>query len=97
MVIKVTKTILSYLLIGPKICGRPERPPNSTILATSFEVGSVIEYKCDLGNLLIGPNIRTCLPTGFFSEYSPRCKCKFVLFLISYYICLLDSMNVYYP
>ncbi|XP_022695665.1 uncharacterized protein LOC111264227 isoform X4 [Varroa jacobsoni] len=58
----------------PKICGRPERPPNSTILATSFEVGSVIEYKCDLGNLLIGPNIRTCLPTGFFSEYSPRCK-----------------------
>ncbi|XP_018495712.2 uncharacterized protein LOC100900376 [Galendromus occidentalis] len=58
----------------PKTCGKPERPPNSTVLASSYEVGSVIEYKCDPGNLLIGPNIRTCLPSGFFSEYSPRCK-----------------------
>ncbi|XP_022252141.1 uncharacterized protein LOC106468127 [Limulus polyphemus] len=58
----------------PITCGKPERPTNSTILARSFEIGSVIEYRCSPGHLLVGPNIRTCLPTGVFSEFSPKCK-----------------------
>lgn len=60
----------------PLSCGKPERPTNSTILARSVDIGSLIEYRCSPGNLLIGPNVRTCLPNGFFSEYSPKCKCK---------------------
>lgn len=61
----------------PLTCGKPERPSNSTILSRTNEIGSVIEYRCSAGNLLVGPNVRTCLPNGFFSEYAPKCKCKY--------------------
>lgn len=62
----------------PLSCGKPERPANSSLLATSVDVGSRIEYKCNDGNVLTGPTMRTCLPNGFFSEYAPKCKCKCV-------------------
>ncbi|XP_075229303.1 uncharacterized protein LOC142328966 isoform X2 [Lycorma delicatula] len=58
----------------PKACGRPEQPPNSTMVAKNFNVGSVIEYACDEGHLLVGPNQRMCLPTGFYNEFPPVCK-----------------------
>ncbi|XP_015908191.2 uncharacterized protein [Parasteatoda tepidariorum] len=58
----------------PATCGKPERPANSTIIARNFDIGSVIEYRCDVGHLLIGPNIRTCLATGVFSEFPPKCR-----------------------
>lgn len=61
---------------GPKGCGRPEQPPNSTLLATSLEVGAVIEHRCDAGHLLVGPDSRTCQPNGFYSEFPPVCRCK---------------------
>ncbi|XP_021962858.1 uncharacterized protein LOC110858395 isoform X2 [Folsomia candida] len=59
---------------GPKGCGRPEQPPNSTLLATSLEVGAVIEHRCDAGHLLVGPDSRTCQPNGFYSEFPPVCR-----------------------
>ncbi|XP_076364802.1 sushi, von Willebrand factor type A, EGF and pentraxin domain-containing protein 1-like isoform X2 [Tachypleus tridentatus] len=58
----------------PTTCGKPERPANSTILARNFEIGSVIEYRCSSGHLLVGPNIRTCLPSGVFTEFPPKCR-----------------------
>ncbi|XP_046391266.1 uncharacterized protein LOC124159479 isoform X1 [Ischnura elegans] len=59
----------------PKTCGKPEQPPNSTILASrDFEVGSTVDYTCDPGHILIGPASRTCLPTGFYNEFPPVCK-----------------------
>ncbi|KAL1518181.1 hypothetical protein ABEB36_001843 [Hypothenemus hampei] len=58
----------------PKACGRPEQPPNSTMLAPNFNVGSVVEYTCDEGHLLVGPSMRTCLETGFYNEFPPVCK-----------------------
>ncbi|XP_060535402.1 uncharacterized protein LOC132707526 isoform X2 [Cylas formicarius] len=58
----------------PKACGRPEQPPNSTMLAPNFNVGSVVEYTCDEGHLLVGPTMRTCLETGFYNEFPPVCK-----------------------
>lgn len=68
-------------------CGRPEQPPNSTLLATSLEVGAVIEHRCDSGHLLVGPGSRTCLPNGFYSEFPPVCRCKHTHFieLLIYY------------
>jgi hypothetical protein len=69
---------------GPKGCGRPEQPPNSTLLATSLEVGAVIEHRCDAGHVLVGPGSRTCLPNGFYSEFPPVCRCKFQIF-VSFY------------
>ncbi|KAG8188357.1 hypothetical protein JTE90_022557 [Oedothorax gibbosus] len=58
----------------PATCGKPEQPANSTIIARNFDIGSVIEYRCSPGHLLVGPNIRTCLPSGFFSEFPPKCR-----------------------
>ncbi|XP_049828263.1 uncharacterized protein LOC126267256 isoform X1 [Schistocerca gregaria] len=58
----------------PKACGRPEQPPNSTMIAKNFNVGSIVEYQCDPGHLLVGPSTRTCLTTGFYNEFPPVCK-----------------------
>ena len=71
------KSSLNYICQHrPLSCGKPERPTNATILARSVDIGSLIEYRCSPGNLLVGPNVRTCLPNGFFSEFAPKCKCK---------------------
>ncbi|EDS28660.1 furrowed [Culex quinquefasciatus] len=65
----------------PKACGRPEQPPNSTMVAPKgFDVGAVVEYNCDEGHLLVGPPQRTCLETGFYNEFPPVCKCKVLRF-----------------
>ncbi|KAJ2954068.1 hypothetical protein O0L34_g2282 [Tuta absoluta] len=58
----------------PKACGRPEQPPNSTMVGGSYDVGASVEYSCDEGHLLVGPTVRTCLDTGFYDEFPPVCK-----------------------
>lgn len=58
----------------PLSCGKPEKPTNSTLITRNVEIGTVIEYKCAPGNMLMGPNVRTCLASGFFSEFAPKCK-----------------------
>lgn len=59
----------------PKACGRPEQPPNSTMVTTKgYDVGATVEYTCDEGHLLVGPALRTCLETGFYNEFPPVCK-----------------------
>jgi len=58
----------------PTTCGKPEQPPNSTLVSTVYNVGSRIEYLCDPGHLLVGPARRTCLATGFYSEFPPVCR-----------------------
>ncbi|XP_075157366.1 uncharacterized protein LOC142230616 isoform X3 [Haematobia irritans] len=59
----------------PKTCGRPEQPPNSTMIALNgYEVGAQIKYTCDANHLLVGPSSRTCLDTGFYNEFPPVCK-----------------------
>jgi len=58
----------------PTTCGKPEQPPNSTLISNDFDVGSRIEYICDEGHLLVGPARRNCLATGFYSEFPPVCR-----------------------
>ncbi|KAK6627500.1 hypothetical protein RUM44_009978 [Polyplax serrata] len=58
----------------PKSCGKPEQPPNSTMVAKNFNVGATVDYECDEGHLLVGPSSRLCLPTGFYNEFPPVCK-----------------------
>ncbi|XP_031346688.1 uncharacterized protein LOC116173386 isoform X1 [Photinus pyralis] len=58
----------------PNACGRPEQPPNSTMIAQNFNVGTSVEYACDEGHLLVGPSNRICLETGFYNEFPPVCK-----------------------
>ncbi|EDX17947.1 GD15819 [Drosophila simulans] len=72
-------TLLNFICQHqPKTCGRPEQPPNSTMVALNgFEVGAQIKYSCDANHLLVGPATRTCLETGFYNEFPPVCKCKY--------------------
>lgn len=79
LILKIVKVI--RLLLEPKACGRPEQPPNSTMLAQNFNVGTTIEYICDEGHLLVGPTSRTCLDTGFYNEFPPVCKSKLAEFI----------------
>lgn len=44
------------------------------ITTKGFEVGATVEYTCDEGHLLVGPNLRVCLETGFYNEFPPVCK-----------------------
>ncbi|XP_067639248.1 uncharacterized protein [Eurosta solidaginis] len=69
-------TLLNFICQHqPKTCGRPEQPPNSTMVALNgFEVGAQINYSCDANHLLVGPATRTCLETGFYNEFPPVCK-----------------------
>ena len=66
--------ILSTRSPEPLTCGKPEQPPNSTLIAPDFNVGSKIAYRCEDGHLLSGPEERECLSTGFYSAYPPTCK-----------------------
>lgn len=83
-----------YSCTEPRACGRPEQPPNSTMLVSSgtvkedtttamknYEVGASVEYTCNAGSLLIGPNTRTCLDTGFYNEFPPVCKSEFIILI----------------
>ncbi|KAK9877979.1 hypothetical protein WA026_020194 [Henosepilachna vigintioctopunctata] len=58
----------------PRACGRPEQPPNSTMLAENFNVGTTIEYECDEEHILVGRKTRTCLDTGFYDAFPPTCR-----------------------
>lgn len=58
----------------PLSCGKPEKPTNSTLITRNLDSGTVIEYQCAPGSLLVGPKARACLPTGFFSEFAPKCR-----------------------
>lgn len=66
-----------FFFLEPKACGRPEQPPNSTMVAPKgFDVSATVDYSCDDGHLLVGPSSRKCLETGFYNEFPPVCKCK---------------------
>ncbi|XP_043211186.1 uncharacterized protein LOC122375741 isoform X3 [Amphibalanus amphitrite] len=58
----------------PVTCGRPEQPPDSVMTGTEFGTGARVTYRCEPGHLLVGPEERECLPTGFYSGYPPTCK-----------------------
>ncbi|GFW09592.1 sushi, von Willebrand factor type A, EGF and pentraxin domain-containing protein 1 [Trichonephila clavipes] len=73
----------------PAICGKPERPVNSTLMVRANTVGSTIEYQCNPGHLLLGPSTRTCQPTGFFSEFAPKCSSKTAAHLFA-----MDAMRL---
>lgn len=50
------------------------------MVAESFDVGVPVEYSCEVGFLLVGPVVRTCLDTGFYDQFPPICKRKFIIF-----------------
>ncbi|XP_040572693.1 CUB and sushi domain-containing protein 3 isoform X2 [Lepeophtheirus salmonis] len=59
---------------SPTTCGKPEQPPDSSLSSSGYNIGDIINYSCDVGNLLVGPSSRKCLSTGFYSEFPPICR-----------------------
>lgn len=69
--------IYVFIYQGPPTCGSPEKAENTTIIGTKRTIGSIIDYVCPDGYMLIGSKSRTCESTGFWSDEPATCKCKF--------------------
>lgn len=62
-------------------CVPPKVPKNATVVyggndrasADSFKIGSTVQYKCIAGHLVKGEPLRTCVPTGVWSQEPPVC------------------------
>lgn len=58
-------------------CGNPGSPGYGVISGKNYWVGSVVRYFCYWGYTLIGPAVRRCLPSGYWSGHrTPLCKYK---------------------
>lgn len=82
-------------------CVPPEVPKNATVVyggndrasADSFRVGSTVQYRCIAGHLPVrGEPLRTCLPTGVWSNEPPLCMCMYP-FIISTHLNLHCFVN----
>lgn len=58
----------------PQTCGQPEQPPDSYMTVTNNTIGSIVEYSCLPGHVLVGPHTRTCLNSGFYDQFPPTCR-----------------------
>ncbi|XP_077500331.1 sushi, von Willebrand factor type A, EGF and pentraxin domain-containing protein 1-like isoform X2 [Amblyomma americanum] len=54
-------------------CPTPEDVPHATAAYASTSFGSSVEYRCDQWFELHGPQQRTCLANGTWSDSAPRC------------------------
>ncbi|CAL4135321.1 unnamed protein product, partial [Meganyctiphanes norvegica] len=63
--------ICQYL---PETCGQPEQPPDSLMTLTHNSIGSIVEYSCQPGYVLVGPRNRTCQNSGFYDKFPPTCR-----------------------
>lgn len=61
---------------GPPTCGSPEKSENTVIVGSKRTIGSMIDYACPDGYMLVGSRSRMCGPSGFWSGDVPTCKCE---------------------
>lgn len=55
------------------VCPRPEPNPNVIVIGTLRSYGSVLEYRCNEGYRLNGPDWRNCTENGQWSGTEPSC------------------------
>ena len=61
-------------------CGTPDQPDDATVrqsVDTTFK--SIALYDCEIGYSLVGPEIRSCLESGSWSENVPYCQRKHLI------------------
>lgn len=69
-------------------CGDPSVPPNAVVSgAQSWTYGSVLQYSCVPGGVLVGNSTRHCQEDGTWSGAPPYCTGKSTLFYKS--VCLV--------
>ena len=56
------------------MCPELDRPNNGSVQYSNVVVGSMAEYSCDEGFLLIGVTTRVCQIDGIWSENAPSCQ-----------------------
>lgn len=72
-------------------CGDPGVPPNAVVLGTrSWTYGSVLQYSCLPGGLLVGNSTRHCQEDGSWSGVPPYCTGK----AIKRIMCFLLKKNM---
>ena len=56
------------------VCGNPGKIEHGRFEGGNFNYNDQVNYKCDKGYKLYGKRQRTCLESGNWSGYSPKCK-----------------------
>ena len=56
------------------VCGNPGKVEHGSIEGGNFNYNDQVNYKCDKGYKLYGGRQRTCLESGNWSGYAPKCK-----------------------
>ncbi|XP_037529737.1 CUB and sushi domain-containing protein 3 isoform X2 [Rhipicephalus sanguineus] len=54
-------------------CGEPEIPLGGYVIEEDFQVHDTVHYKCHPGHIMDGPDSRTCLRNGQWSDIPPTC------------------------
>ena len=57
-------------------CGPLSSPDNGNVNVGDTTLGNKATYYCEHGYVLVGPDTRKCLYTGYWSEYEPVCERK---------------------
>lgn len=74
--IVVVGCLLWSLLSSEVECPVLAAPDRGLVSMTTRSIGSLAEYSCDVGFRILGPEQRTCLQNGTWSDEDPVCECK---------------------
>ena len=64
-------------------CGLLLNPVNGEVTSTKTTIGSVANYSCGAGFVLMGPSSRICGMDGSWSREIPVCKGEFMKIVCS--------------
>ena len=72
------------MCLGIPACGDPGDPINGSRMPSdrsTFLESDVVEFSCDLGHVIDGPEVITCLPSGTWDFAKPMCEGKLHAFI----------------
>ena len=56
-------------------CGKLNDPDNGTVtLNAGTSLGQTVNYRCNIGYILVGDSTRTCQASGNWSGSAPTCQ-----------------------
>ena len=61
------------LFISAGVCNELSHPDNGFVMWTGLTSGSFAVYICNIGFMMTGERIRTCMDNGMWSGQEPNC------------------------
>ncbi|XP_056610750.1 sushi, von Willebrand factor type A, EGF and pentraxin domain-containing protein 1 isoform X1 [Triplophysa dalaica] len=58
---------------APAQCETPPNPEHGSVMVTHSELGSLVEYSCEVGYELNGQTVRQCISGSQWSDEAPHC------------------------